>query len=180
MENVAGEKVRNKWLSVPIIATITRLLCRELTLQNEYLRGPSGLWDKYIDSNANDIRQADFLFLAEPRYRCILQMSIDTYAWCILLHVGNMYNRDTLQAMFIEPWPFGRPSYLGSKLTARVWGSRRKSSPDNAGHRRGFIAVEVLLSRVIEWLREKLMKTFGKKSPPLLLTLKPSGNEPPE
>ena len=28
----------NKWLSVPLIATITRLLCRELTLQNEYLR----------------------------------------------------------------------------------------------------------------------------------------------
>ncbi len=27
----------NKWLSIPIIATITRLLCRELTLQNEYL-----------------------------------------------------------------------------------------------------------------------------------------------
>ena len=33
-----GEKVRNNWLSVPLIATITRLLCRELTLQNEYLR----------------------------------------------------------------------------------------------------------------------------------------------
>ena len=28
----------NKWLNVPIIAMITRLLCRELTLQNEYLR----------------------------------------------------------------------------------------------------------------------------------------------
>ena len=28
----------NKWLSVPLIATITRLLCKELTLQNEYLR----------------------------------------------------------------------------------------------------------------------------------------------
>ena len=38
MENAAGEKIRNRWLSVPIIATITRLLCRELTLQNEYLR----------------------------------------------------------------------------------------------------------------------------------------------
>ncbi len=37
MENVANQKPANKWLSVPIIATITRLLCRELTLQNEYL-----------------------------------------------------------------------------------------------------------------------------------------------
>lgn len=37
MENTANQKAANKWLSVPIIATITRLLCRELTLQNEYL-----------------------------------------------------------------------------------------------------------------------------------------------
>jgi hypothetical protein len=28
----------DKWLSLPVIATIARLLCRELTLQNEYLR----------------------------------------------------------------------------------------------------------------------------------------------
>ena len=27
-----------KWLDLPVIATIARLLCRELTLQNEYLR----------------------------------------------------------------------------------------------------------------------------------------------
>ena len=27
-----------KWLSIPIIATISRLLCQELTVQNEYLR----------------------------------------------------------------------------------------------------------------------------------------------
>ena len=26
-----------KWLGLPVIATIARLLCRELTLQNEYL-----------------------------------------------------------------------------------------------------------------------------------------------
>ncbi|PKL49372.1 MAG: hypothetical protein CVV39_02920 [Planctomycetes bacterium HGW-Planctomycetes-1] len=38
MENTTNQKIANKWLSVPIIATITRLLCRELTLQNEYLR----------------------------------------------------------------------------------------------------------------------------------------------
>lgn len=38
MDNSANKTTANKWLSVPIIATITRLLCRELTLQNEYLR----------------------------------------------------------------------------------------------------------------------------------------------
>lgn len=37
MENSENRKYTNKWLNVPIIATITRLLCRELTLQNEYL-----------------------------------------------------------------------------------------------------------------------------------------------
>jgi len=38
MENTANQKPANKWLSIPIIATVTRLLCSELTLQNEYLR----------------------------------------------------------------------------------------------------------------------------------------------
>ena len=37
MENVSDQSTANKWLSMPIIATITRLLCRELTLQNEYI-----------------------------------------------------------------------------------------------------------------------------------------------
>jgi len=38
MEDLTNQTAANKWLSVPIIATITRLLCRELTLHNEYLR----------------------------------------------------------------------------------------------------------------------------------------------
>lgn len=38
MENSANQPTGNKWLNVPIIAMITHLLCRELTLQNEYLR----------------------------------------------------------------------------------------------------------------------------------------------
>ena len=38
MENTSTQEAGSKWLSVPIIAMITRLLCRELTLQNEYLR----------------------------------------------------------------------------------------------------------------------------------------------
>ena len=38
MEKSESKASFNKWLNVPIIATITRLLCRELTLQNEYLR----------------------------------------------------------------------------------------------------------------------------------------------
>ena len=38
MENIENKTTVNKWLNVPIIAIIARLLCRELTLQNEYLR----------------------------------------------------------------------------------------------------------------------------------------------
>ncbi len=38
MENTSKENPGNKWLSVPLIAIITRLLCRQLTLQNEYLK----------------------------------------------------------------------------------------------------------------------------------------------
>jgi putative transposase len=38
MEDISSENPRNKWLNVPVIATVTRLLCRELTLQNEYLK----------------------------------------------------------------------------------------------------------------------------------------------
>jgi len=49
MENTSSDKPMNKWLSVPIIATITRLLCRELTLQNEYLR----LENKILKSKVN-------------------------------------------------------------------------------------------------------------------------------
>jgi len=36
MEIPSGQSA--KWLSLPIIATISRLLCQELTVQNEYLR----------------------------------------------------------------------------------------------------------------------------------------------
>lgn len=38
MDNIPNENASGKWLNVPLIATVTRLLCRELTLQNEYLR----------------------------------------------------------------------------------------------------------------------------------------------
>jgi hypothetical protein len=38
MDNTLNENASGKWLNVPLIATVTRLLCRELTLQNEYLR----------------------------------------------------------------------------------------------------------------------------------------------
>ena len=49
MENLSAQSTANKWLSVPIIATITRLLCRELTLQNEYLRQENKLFKTKIN-----------------------------------------------------------------------------------------------------------------------------------
>jgi hypothetical protein len=38
MEDFNSTTISKKWLTIPVIATITRLLCRKLTLQNEYLR----------------------------------------------------------------------------------------------------------------------------------------------
>jgi len=38
METTTYQTSAIKWINVPIIAIITWLLCRELTLQNEYLR----------------------------------------------------------------------------------------------------------------------------------------------
>jgi hypothetical protein len=38
MEKTVSEEPANKWLDAPIIAMITRLLCRALILQNEYPR----------------------------------------------------------------------------------------------------------------------------------------------
>ena len=49
MGNTTNQKVANKWLNVPIIATITRLLCRELTLQNEYLRNENKILKSKIN-----------------------------------------------------------------------------------------------------------------------------------
>lgn len=49
MENTSTHELGNKWLSVPIIATITRLLCRELTLQNEYLLQENKIFKSKID-----------------------------------------------------------------------------------------------------------------------------------
>ena len=48
MENTENKATANKWLNVPIIATITRLLCRELTLQNEYLRQENKIYKSKI------------------------------------------------------------------------------------------------------------------------------------
>ena len=50
MENISNENPSNKWLSVPIIATVTRLLCMELTLENEYLRQENRILKSKLES----------------------------------------------------------------------------------------------------------------------------------
>ena len=49
LEKVSDQSTVSKWLSVPIIATITRLLSRELTFQNEYLRQENKLLKSKIN-----------------------------------------------------------------------------------------------------------------------------------
>lgn len=53
MDKTLEERSQNKWLSVPIIATITRLLCRELTLQNEYLRAENKILKSKINKRVS-------------------------------------------------------------------------------------------------------------------------------
>lgn len=38
MDKMSNEDASSRWLSVPVIATVTRILCRELTPHNESLR----------------------------------------------------------------------------------------------------------------------------------------------
>jgi len=38
MDDKVLSEVPARWLGLPVIATVARILCRELTLQNEYLR----------------------------------------------------------------------------------------------------------------------------------------------
>ncbi len=38
MDEKTVSEVPARWLGLPVIATVARILCRELTLQNEYLR----------------------------------------------------------------------------------------------------------------------------------------------
>ena len=49
MKNNADHRPARKWLIVPIIATIIRMLCCELTFQNEYLQ----LESKILKSRLN-------------------------------------------------------------------------------------------------------------------------------
>src|SRR5208337_5637240 len=51
----------------------------------------------------------------------------------------------------VRPWPSGLPPYLGVTLMKRVI-HRQDSYPNNVGHWRCSIALEVLLGRVSAWL----------------------------
>ena len=77
-----------------------------------------------------------------------------------------MRERPCLAMFGNKPWPFGRPLYLGSKLTSPCELGRRNSSPDNVGHRRGFIAVVVLPGRTFPRLPQRNRRMpSGKRVP---------------
>ncbi len=71
MENTPNQEPGNKWLSVPIIATITRLLCRELTLQNEYLLREN----KILKSNHQQHRPRSSLHFHHPNEYLLLLLN---------------------------------------------------------------------------------------------------------
>ena len=49
MENISNENPSSNWLSVPLIATVARILCREVTLQNEYLKQENKIYKSKIN-----------------------------------------------------------------------------------------------------------------------------------
>ncbi len=53
MGNLSNESLSCKWLSVALIATVARLLCRELTLQNEYLKQKNKICRSKINKRIN-------------------------------------------------------------------------------------------------------------------------------
>ena len=53
MKKASDQRAVKKWLNVPIIAMVTRLLCRELTLQNEYLRQENKILKSKINKRLN-------------------------------------------------------------------------------------------------------------------------------
>jgi hypothetical protein len=53
MDNMLNENRSSKWLSIPLIATVARILCRELTLQNEYLKQENKIYKSKINKRIN-------------------------------------------------------------------------------------------------------------------------------
>jgi hypothetical protein len=53
MDNMLNENPSSKWLSIPLIATVARILCRELTLQNEYLKQENKIYKSKINKRIN-------------------------------------------------------------------------------------------------------------------------------
>ena len=49
------------WLGLPVVATVARLLCRELTLQNEYLRVENEVLREQLKGKGGRLRFTDDL-----------------------------------------------------------------------------------------------------------------------
>jgi len=61
MDAEMASKQSAQWLGLPVIATIARLLCRELTLQNEYLQLENNILRSKIEGRihfTNDERRS--------------------------------------------------------------------------------------------------------------------------
>jgi len=84
--------------------------------------------------------------------------------------VGNVRNESAAIWLAVVP-----REYVGGGVRIR----RPDSSPDNVGHRRGFIAEAVLPGSVSARLRKELTSTFGKGEPPFLSILEPPGRRNP-
>jgi len=90
-----------------------------------------------------------------------------------------MRNRDALLIMFertVAVWPATVPmEYVDRDMRT----CRLNNSPENAGHRQGFLAVVALQGRVFVRLLQETNQYLRENKPPFLKIQKPSGNMQP-
>lgn len=78
------------WVHLPVIATVARLLCRELTLQNEYLKLENRILKekvsgrlRFSDEERRSLAEAA-LALGRSRSGLSWWSTIETNCWCMI------------------------------------------------------------------------------------------------
>jgi transposase len=153
MENSANTTATIKWLNVPIIAMITRLLCRELTLQNEYLRQENKILKSKIQKR---------IVFTEDERRTLVEAAM-ALGGELMEKVVTIVQPKTILA-----WQ--------RRLEKEKWdySDRRKNNP---GRPRISIDIEKLVCQMarenewgyarIQWELKKLEITISKRSMPI-------------
>ena len=124
MESSTNQTTANKWLNVPIIATITRLLCRELTLQNEYLRQEN----KILKSKIKKERKAGKLILITSHILSDLEELTNR---AIYIYEGEVFFSDTIEELKEIT---GESKFSPAIAKLMEWTLKKKTSKTQLSH----------------------------------------------